>query len=120
MKKLLDFIIIFLLVFLIISIWNKPETKKLDIKNKTIVLKTLKNSYTVPAWIKLSVENKTESWITIDICNDLQIKYTTKDKIINLPKSFCDKNIISIKSDEKKQIDYSKFMNYLKKNETIL
>jgi large-conductance mechanosensitive channel len=47
MKKILDFIIIFLLVFLILNIFNND--KKQVITNNTIILKTQKEDYSVPA-----------------------------------------------------------------------
>jgi hypothetical protein len=59
MKKILDFIIIFLLVFLILNFFNNH--KKQQIIANSIILKTVKDSYTVPAGIKLNIENKTNT-----------------------------------------------------------
>jgi Tfp pilus assembly protein PilZ len=59
MKKILDFIIIFLLVFLILNLFNND--KKQQIVANSVIFKTIKNSYTVPAGIKLNIENKTNT-----------------------------------------------------------
>ena len=45
MKKILDFLLIFLLVFLTISIFSKDD-KELP---NTLVFKTTDNKYTIPA-----------------------------------------------------------------------
>ena len=107
MKKILDFIIIFLLVFLIMQYinWNGKQATK-NIEN-TIILKTIKNSYSVPAWIKLEIENKTKKDLKIEICKDLKIKYINTDTFIDLPEKFCKNNILDIKSWTKKEVDYS-------------
>jgi len=106
MKKILDFIIIFLLVFLIMWLFNKQdETKK--IVESSVVLKTVNDSYSVPAWVKLDIENKTKNDIKVDVCYDLKIKYIDTDSFVKLPESFCKNNIVNIKSWEKSEIDYS-------------
>jgi len=108
MKKILDFIIIFLLVFLImqyIDSNNKQENNK--VLESPVTISSITDSYTVPAWIKIEVENKTKKDINIDVCKDLKIKYIQTDSFIKLSESFCDKNIIKIKSWEKSEIDYS-------------
>jgi len=105
MKKILDFIIIFLLVFLIMNIWNSPEQKQ--VVNSSVILKTEKSDYTVPAWVKLNIDNKTDKDLKIDVCKDIKIKYIQADKTLDLPETFCKNNIVNIKSFEKKDIDYS-------------
>ena len=113
MKKILDFIIIFLLVFLIMNIWNNKEEKQVNVEN-AVVLKTLKEDYTVPAWVKLSIDNKTDKDLKIDVCKDIKIKYIQADKTLELPESFCKNNFVDIKSFEKKDIDYSKVYELFK------
>lgn len=104
MKKILDFIIIFLLVFLIIWLFNKNE-ETTKIVESNILFKSINDSYTVPAWVKLEIENRTASWITLNTCDNILIKYSTLDKILDIDKSFC-KDVI-IKSGDKSEIDYS-------------
>lgn len=107
MKKILDFIIIFLLVFLIIWLFNNNEEKNTKVVESSVVLKALKSSYAVPAWVKLEVENKTENDLKIDVCKDLKVKYIQTDSFVKFDDSFCKNNIITIKSWIKSEIDYS-------------
>ncbi len=107
MKKILDFIIIFLLVFLIIGLFNNKQDETNKIVESSIELNSLADSYTVPAWIKIEVENKTKNNVKIDVCNDLNIKYTNTDSFIKLPESFCKNNILLVESWKKWEIDYS-------------
>ena len=106
MKKILDFIIIFLLVYLIIWLFNNNE-QETKIIESTVTIESIDNSYTVPAWIKVEVENKTSNDIEIDVCNDLNVKYIQTDSFLELPEPFCNDNIISVKSWETWEIDYS-------------
>ena len=106
MKKILDFIIIFLLVFLIIWLFNNDE-QETKIIESTVTLSSVDNSYTVPAWIKVNIENKTSTGIKVDVCNDLSIKYIQTDSFLKFNDDFCNNNIISVKSWETWEIDYS-------------
>ena len=55
-EKLLNFLLLFLLIFLILNLFTgSKEDAKLS---NTIVLQT-KNSYTVPAGVKIDVLNQT-------------------------------------------------------------
>lgn len=107
MKKILDFIIIFLLLFLIISLFNRGEKDTVETEKSSIVFEVLETSYTVPAWIKLEIENKTEKDLEIDVCNDLQVKYIQSDALLEFDDNFCDNNIVTIKKWSKSEIDYS-------------
>lgn len=120
MKKILDFIIIFLLVFLIMQYinWNNKTENK--IVESSVILKTVKNSYSVPAWIKLEVENKTKKDLKIDVCKDLKIKYTNTDSFVKLPETFCKDNIVNIKSGKKTNIDYSSIYENFKEKWTYV
>ena len=74
MKKILDFIIIFLLVFLIMQFINNDDKQEnTKIIESSVTIKALTDSYTVPAWIKVEVENKTKEDINVDVCKDLKI-----------------------------------------------
>ena len=111
MKKILDFIIIFLLIFLIINLFNRDNEIK-DIVNPTIVFKSIESDYTVPAPIKIEIENKTDKTISLNTCKDIEIKYTSLDRIVTLPESSC--KDIEIKSDGKGEINYSEFYGSFK------
>ena len=106
MKKILDFIIIFLLIFLIVSLF-KDDKQDVQIVESAITLKAVSDSYTVPAWIKLEVENKTKNDIEIDVCNDFKVKYIQTDSFIEFGEELCNNNLVSIKSWEKTEVDYS-------------
>ncbi len=101
MKKILDFIIIFLLVFLLVNYfnWNKQEQNKLDY----IVTLTSKN-YKIPASVKLNITNNTNSWIVINTCKNIEVTFLGNKQ--NFDKDFC--KDIKINPKKTKQIDFSK------------
>ena len=102
MKKILDFLIIFLLAFLIISIFTNEEKK--EITNWGVIIKTQSNSYSIPALVKLDITNLTGEEIKFNTCNDI----TLKSNWWNI--DFGDKltcEYISIKSWNTHTIDYS-------------
>lgn len=69
--KLLNFLLLFLVIFLTINLFtSKKEENKLS---NTISL-TTKESYTVPAWVKIEVKNQTSTGFVFNTCNDLSIK----------------------------------------------
>ena len=107
MKKILDLIIIFLLVFLIISLFNKEDTNKIESEKTSIIFKAVEKSYKVPAWVNLLVENKTSNDLNINVCDDLQVKYIQTDSILKFDDNFCNDNIVTIKSWLSWNIDYS-------------
>ncbi len=72
MKKIIDFIIIFLLVFLIVGMFNKKE--QAPITNGWIVLTTDKTDYSIPASIKLNIKNLTGKEISFNTCKNIQLK----------------------------------------------
>jgi hypothetical protein len=59
MKKILDYILIFILAFLIISFFQGKPEKNDIIEQKNIIIDTKTSSYTVPASIKLNIKNNT-------------------------------------------------------------
>lgn len=97
-EKLLNLLLLFLLIFLVLNLFTGlKEEEKLS---NTIVLKT-KNSYTVPAWVKIEVLNQT-SWVfEFHTCEHFQIK---KDSNIILPQ-ICE--TISINSGDNYVMDFS-------------
>jgi len=102
MKKIIDFIIIFLLVFLIVGIFNKKEEK--PIVNQTVVLKTDKTSYSIPPSIKLNISNFTNKDIKINTCKDIKLKWNSWE--ISFSGSSICKNI-DIKTGKTVNINYA-------------
>ena len=108
MKKILDFIIIFLLVFLIINLFN--EDKEVEQKQE-IVISSIDNSYTIPASVKLLIENNRNEELTFNTCESFKIN--NSGNYVSLDESFC--KDITLKDGEKIEIDFSaeydKFLN---------
>ncbi len=109
MKKILDFIIIFLLVFFIVNFFNTNKEKQPLVKNN-IIVKTTKDSYTIPASVQLLIENNTASGITLDTCEDIEVNYLWVKK--EFSKDFC--KTINIEPTKTKTIDFSsEYQNFL-------
>jgi hypothetical protein len=69
--KLLNFLIIFLLVYLTLSLFQiKDKENKLS---GNIVLKT-SETYTIPARVKIEIKNETSNRFTFNTCSDFSIK----------------------------------------------
>jgi len=100
MKKIIDLLMIVWLTFLIVNLFSNTSDK---LTNTDVIFKTTKNSYTIPAWIVLKVENNSDENIKINTCENIQINYSWEK--LNLSNSFC--NDIEIKSKEKTEINYS-------------
>ncbi len=75
MKKILDFLIIFLLAFLIVGMFNKKEQK--PITNWWIVLTTNQTSYSIPPSVKLNIKNLTNKQVNFNTCKDILLKSNT-------------------------------------------
>lgn len=110
MKKILDFIIIFLLVFLIINLFQ-DNNKKQAILQQQVILKTINDKYTVPASVKVEIQNNSWKELKINTCDNFEINFMWSD--IKTPKSFC-KDII-VENWKKTEIDYSKLYNLFEK-----
>lgn len=108
MKKILDFIIIFLLVFLIMNLFN--DDKQVEQKQE-IVVSSLDSSYTIPASIKIDVENNRDLPLDFNTCDNFKINSAWN--YISMDESFC--KDINLKASEKIELDfssqYSKFLN---------
>ena len=97
--KILNFLMVFLLVYLTFSLFAwKQDEKKLS---NTISLSTVE-SYTVPASVKIEVKNETLTGFSFNTCNDFSIK---KDSLTIKPEVCSD---IMIKSWESYKVDFSK------------
>ena len=103
--KLLNYTILFLIFFIIVSFFSNSNNNKTSI-DETVKL-TSEKSYTVPASVKLNVKNNTSTWFTFDTCKDLQIKKDSK-VIVN---DKCEN--ITLKSWETKVVDFStKYLSF--------
>ena len=103
--KLLNFTLLFLSFFIIVSFFSNSNNNKTSI-DETVKL-TSEKSYTVPASVKLNVKNNTSTWFTFDTCKDLQIKKDSK-VIVN---DKCEN--ITLKSWETKVVDFStKYLSF--------
>jgi len=72
MKKVLDFLIIFLLVFLVVGLFNKDDDKKLV--TGWVSIESSSKAYTVPASVSLNVKNQTTEQLKFNSCSDIVIK----------------------------------------------
>lgn len=97
--KFFNILLVLLLVLLTLNLLSPKQQQ--DTLENVISLKT-KESYTVPAWVKVEVLNKTASGFTFHTCQDFQIK---KDSKIITP-DVCEE--ITLKSKESYTIDLSK------------
>jgi len=84
MKKFLDILLIVLLTVLVVNFFN---TEKEDKPNNSLLFEFADNSYTIPASVKVKVDNNTDKSITFNTCNDVKIKYSGQDLVFN--PSFC-------------------------------
>ncbi len=97
--KIFNFLLVLLLVLLTLNLLA-PKKSQTALEN-IISLKT-EQSYTVPAWIKVEVSNKTAEDFTFHTCQNFQIK---KDSKIITP-DVCEE--VTLKSTESYTIDLSK------------
>lgn len=97
--KIINFLMVFLLVYLTFTLFaGKQDEKKLS---NTISLNTV-DSYTVPASVKIEVKNETLTGFSFNTCNDFSIK---KDSLTIKPEVCSD---IVVKSWESYKVDFSK------------
>lgn len=105
--KILNFLIIFLLTFLLLNIFTNDKNKSEQVN--TLNISTDEKSYTIPASIGLKIENFTSSGITLNPCNDMHI--TSNGEVLTL--SWC--TDIVVQKWERKTVSlgqyYDSFMN---------
>lgn len=97
--KIINFLLIFLLVFLAINFFTWKDDEK--VKENTIKLST-QEDYTIPASIKLNVTNDTLEDFSFNTCDNIYIK---KDST-NITSNECIN--VTLKSGEKYVLDFSK------------
>jgi len=100
MKKALDFLIIFLLAFLVVNLFVNDKKKVLDGK---LIFSSIDSSYSIPASVGLEVKNNTPKDISFNTCKEIQINNSWE--YIKFDKSFC--KDINIKSWKIEKIDYT-------------
>ena len=108
MKKILDYILIFILAFLIISFFQEKPEKNTNIAQKNIIIDTKNSGYTVPASIKLNIKNNSWKDLKINTCKDVKIYKDSIEQKID------DKNVckdIVVKANLSKTIDYDRLYN---------
>ncbi len=101
MKKYLDFLLIFFLMFFIFQFFNGKNNQ---VEPQGIVFETDSSSYSVPASIFLTIENNTSEDIKIEGCKDISINYNGSP--LTLPEGFCSE--MALASGDKAKVDYSK------------
>lgn len=103
--KILNFLLIFLTVFVVLSFFDNWAKKQEQTWN--ILISSLSEKYTIPASVKISIKNNSSNDLSINTC-DLKIKSIVWN-IDLADKSFCH-NII-VKSQKSEIVDYSKYYN---------
>lgn len=108
-KFLLDFLIIFLLSFLIVGLIFNPKEKQENIWK--LIVDTSSNDYTVPNAPILSIQNNTDKNVSFNTCENIKIKFAWD--FLN-PKDNLTCEDIELKTWESKSIDYSKdYKNFI-------
>lgn|GEM_PF-787390 len=85
-KKLVDFLLIFLLVFLALQLFNGTKEPVVD-PNGKVVFTTDDNKYSIPASVDLKVDNKSPESVSFNNCNDIVL--SSAGDIIALPSVEC-------------------------------
>ena len=101
MKKILDFILIFLLVFFTFQFFQSRNT---EVTETGIQFAANETNYKVPAAIFLNITNNTSEQITFNTCDEISILFNGGKK--ELQDGFCSDVILD--PAEKAKLDYSK------------
>jgi len=102
MKKILDIIIIFLIAFLVLSLFQSKDEPKQTNNSEKLSITSLSNSYSIPVNLVLKLRNNTNSWIILNTCKDFKLNKSWT--YINLDKNSC--KDISLNPLESKDISY--------------
>ena len=78
--KILDYILIFILAFLLISFFQDKSVEKQVVQKTGVSINTETSDYTVPTLIKLNIENNTKETLKINTCDDIAISYNSQAK----------------------------------------
>lgn len=98
--KILDFVIIFLLVFLVMQffVWDKEK-----VLTEKVLVKATDNSYTIPASVWLNIINDSSEPLEFNTCENISIT-SSWDKI-KISEALCQD--IKVKSWDKYVVDYA-------------
>jgi hypothetical protein len=103
--KLINFLLVFLIVFFILSMFDGSKKTTKDTGN--LIIKSASDSYNVPATVKIDLQNNTAKEISLNTC-DLKIKSSAG--LVDLAdKSFC--KDIKVASNKTQIVDYSKYFS---------
>ncbi|MDD3646804.1 MAG: YidC/Oxa1 family membrane protein insertase [Candidatus Gracilibacteria bacterium] len=100
MKKILDIVIIFLLVYLIINLFNTDTSIE---PKQEIVVNSIEKEYTIPASVKIEVENNRTEELKFNTCSDFNLRVSGNN--ITPSDSFC--SDVTLDAGESYVIDYS-------------
>lgn len=103
--KIINFLLIFLLIFLVLSMFSNPE--KSDTLTGWIVFDSLDTPYAKPNAPKLSIINNSPDNISLNSCDDIKIKVSWN--FLNIRDTFC--SDITINSWESFILDYNSEFN---------
>lgn len=106
--KIIDFLLIFLIVFLIMSMFTQPKEEVKKISNTIKIL--VKDNYTIPMSLKVDIQNDTSKDFIFNTCENLKIKLEWS----MTPLSFDNCRNVIIKSWITNHIDYTKYFNDFK------
>jgi|GEM_PF-980523 len=96
--KILNILIIFLLAFILLNVFNKGQDKALI--QEGLIVKMEKTSYSIPASINILFQNNTTQSIKFNSCKNIHILYN--GETLALPQNFC--KDYTLASQEKKTI----------------
>ncbi len=103
--KLINFLLVFLIVFFVLSMFD--GSKKTTQTNWNLIIKSASDSYNVPASVKIDLQNNTAKEISLNTC-DLKIKSSAG--IVDLAdKAFC--RDIKVAANKTQILDYSKYFS---------
>lgn len=103
--KLINFLLVFLIVFFVLSMFD--GSKKTTKDNWNLIIKSASDSYNVPASVKIDLQNNTAKEISLNTC-DLKIKSSAG--IVDLAdKTFC--RDIKVAASKTQIVDYSKYFS---------
>lgn len=99
-KKLLDFTLIFLLVFFTMKLFTADSTP-VELNGK-VLFSSIDKSYSIPASVEVKVENNSAEPVNFNTCSDQRL--SSAGDIIELSPDFC--SDISVASGEQTIIAY--------------
>jgi len=101
-KKLVDFLLIFLLVFFALQLFNGNKEKTID-PNGKVVFTTSDNKYSIPASVDLKIDNKSPEAVVFNSCDDIIL--SSGGDIIDLPSVEC--RDINVESGSTNTLNYA-------------